>query len=69
MDGSKAHCHDQTARTTMGATVIRTSASEGDFVKVRACAIGFFFFAGFKIKLNSKNYDYHKKLRNYENFF
>ena len=25
----------------MGATVIRTSASEGDFVKVRAFAIGF----------------------------
>ena len=26
----------------MGATVIRTSCSEGDIVEVRACAIGFF---------------------------
>ena len=42
MDGSKAHCQEQTARINMGATVIRTSASEGDFVEVRACAIGFF---------------------------
>ena len=28
---------------TMGATVIRTSGSEGDIVEVRACANGFFF--------------------------
>ena len=37
----------------MGATVIRTSGSEGAFVDVRACAIGFFFSGGLRRALRA----------------
>ena len=37
----------------MGATVICTSGSEGAFVEVRACAIGFFFTGGLRRALRA----------------
>ena len=40
-------------KAIVGATVIRTSGSEGAFVDVRACAIGFFFSGGLRRALRA----------------